>query len=191
MCEQSRTSGPAHKGTSLGAHSASRGGVPVNFRIGWTPGRLLQIASRRLAGQDWASSTNSCGLLKLSKGVVVVVAASSGVACAMMWLSVSIVKVVIMVFLCSARCAVNTWITPQGWKGNSEPNRRWRTDDDGGANAVRAATCSAQSEPHGSIFRGLETDRDQERYLDTVEVWRSSRHGPTTVPRNFADLSPP
>jgi hypothetical protein len=38
-----------------------------NFRIGWTPGRLLQIASSRLAGQDWTSSANSCGLLKLSK----------------------------------------------------------------------------------------------------------------------------
>ena len=98
--------------------------MPVNFRIGWTPGRLLQIASSRLAGQDWASSTNSCGLLKLSKGVVVVVvAASSGVACAVMWLSVSIVKVVIMVFLCSARCAVNTWITPQGWKGKAILNQ--------------------------------------------------------------------
>ena len=127
--------------------------MPVNFRIGWTPGRLLQIASRRLAGQDWASSTNSCGLLKLSKGVVVVVAASSGVACAMMWLSVSIVKVVIMVFLCSARCAVNTWITPQGWKRKAILNQI----DDGertamvGANAVRAATFSAKSEPRGSI----------------------------------------
>ena len=98
--------------------------MPVNFRIGWTPGRLLQIASSRLAGQDWASSANSCGLLKLSKGVVVVVvAASSGVACAVMWLSVSIVKVVIMVFLCSARCAVNTWITPQGWKGKAILNQ--------------------------------------------------------------------
>src|ERR1022692_580639 len=30
-----------------------------------------------------------------------------------------------------------------------------------------------------------------ERYPDTVEVWRSSRHGPNTVPRNFADLSHP
>ena len=153
--------------------------MPVNFRIGWTPGRLLQIASSRLAGQDWASSTNSCGLLKLSKGVVVVVAASSGVACAVMWLSVSIVKVVIMVFLCSARCAVNPWITPQGWKGNSEPNRRWRTDAMVGR--TRCARLRVRPNPSRTeAFRGLETDRDQERYLDTVEVWRSSRHGPTT-----------
>ena len=144
------------------------------------PGQAAPNRQQPLGGQDWASSANSGWLLKLSNGVVVVAVASSGVACAVMWLSVSIVKVVIMVFLCSARCAVNTWITPQGWKGNSEPNRRWRTDGDGGANAVRAAPCSAQSEPRGTIS-GLETDGDQERYLDTVEVWRSSRHGPTTA----------
>ena len=68
-----------------------------NFRIGWTQGRLLQMASSRLAGQDWTSSANSCGLLKLSNGVVVVAAASSRVAYAVMLLSVSIVKVVIIV----------------------------------------------------------------------------------------------
>src|ERR1017187_4402909 len=124
-----------------------------NFRIGWTPGRLLQMASSRWAGQDSASSANSCGLLKLSNGVVVVAAAASEVACAVMLLSVSIVKVVIMVFLCSARCAVNTWITPQGWKRKAILNQI----DDGertamvGANAVRAATFSAKSEPRGSI----------------------------------------
>jgi hypothetical protein len=106
----------------------------LNFRIGWTPGRLLQIESSRLAGQDLASSANSYWLLKLSKGVVIVAAASSGVACAVMWLSVSIVKVVIFVVLCSARFAVNTWITPHGWKGKAilSQNDAWRTDGDGG-----------------------------------------------------------
>jgi hypothetical protein len=172
--------------------------VPVNFRIGWTPGRLLQIASSRLAGQDWASSANSCGLLKLSKGVVVVVvgvvvvAASSGVACAVMWLSVSIVKVVIMVFLCSARCAVNPWITPQGWKGKAILNQIDDGEQTTMVGRTRCARLRVRANPSRTeAFRGLETDRDQERYLDTVEVWRSSRHGPTTVPRNFADLSPP
>src|SRR5580704_1042608 len=69
-----------------------------NFRIGWTPGRLLQIAMSRLAGQDCASSAKSGWLLKLSNGVAAVAAASSGVACAVMLLSGSIVKIVIIVF---------------------------------------------------------------------------------------------
>src|ERR1039457_854437 len=88
----------------------------LNFRIGWTPGRLFQMASSRLAAQDLASSVNSCWLPKVSNGVVVVAAASSGVACAVMLLSVSMVNVVIVIVLCAARCAVHTWITPQGWK---------------------------------------------------------------------------
>jgi hypothetical protein len=62
----------------------------------------------------------------------------------MMLLSVSIVKVVIMVFLCSARCAVNTWMTPLGWKGKAI----LKQNDEGertamvGANAVRGYVCS-------------------------------------------------
>jgi hypothetical protein len=34
----------------------------LNFLIGWTPGRLLRIATSRFAGQDLASSANSCWL---------------------------------------------------------------------------------------------------------------------------------
>src|SRR5580698_3234826 len=71
--------------------------------MGCTPGRLPQIATRRLAGHDWASSANSCWLLKLSNGVLVAAAACSAVACAVMLLSVSIVKIVIViVLLCRA-----------------------------------------------------------------------------------------
>ena len=123
----------------------------VNFRIGWTPGRLLQI-QQPLGRPRLGQFSELLWAAEAVKGVVVV-AASSGVACAVMWLSVSIVKVVIMVFLCSARCAVNTWITPQGWKGKAILNQI----DDGeqttmvGRTRLRAATCSAQSEPHGSI----------------------------------------
>src|ERR1019366_5252321 len=69
----------------------------LNFFTGCTPGRLLQIATSRFAGQDLASSANSGWLLKLSNGVVVAAAASSGVACAVMLLWVSIVKVVIVI----------------------------------------------------------------------------------------------
>src|ERR1039457_2650976 len=69
----------------------------LNFLTGCTPGRLLQIATSRFAGQDLASSANSGWLLKLSNGVVVAAAASSGVACAVMLLWVSIVKVVIVI----------------------------------------------------------------------------------------------
>src|ERR1017187_4544918 len=75
----------------------------LNFLTGCTPGRLLQIATSRFAGQDLASSANSGWLLKLSNGVVVAAAASSGVACAVMLLWVSIVKVVIVICpLCRA-----------------------------------------------------------------------------------------
>src|SRR5450755_3891857 len=80
----------------------------LNFWIGCTPGRLFQIATSRVAGQDLASSANSCGLVKLSNGLAVVAAASSGVECAVMLLSASIVKVVMVVVLGAARFAVIT-----------------------------------------------------------------------------------
>jgi hypothetical protein len=38
-------------------------------------------------------------------------------------LSVSIVKVVIVVVLCAARCAVMTWITPHGWERKAILNK--------------------------------------------------------------------
>src|SRR5450755_1098496 len=80
----------------------------LNFWIGGTPGRLFQIATSRAAGQDFGSSANSCWLVKLSNGLAVVAAASSGVECAVMWLSASIVKVVMVVVLGAARFAVIT-----------------------------------------------------------------------------------
>src|ERR1039457_1884949 len=106
----------------------------LNFLTGCTPGRLLQIATSRFAGQDLASSANSGWLLKLSNGVVVAAAASSGVACAVMLLWVSIVKVVIVI------CPLFRALRGQHMdhsarlerQGNSEPKRRWRTDGDGG-----------------------------------------------------------
>jgi hypothetical protein len=46
---------------------AGDGGVAIwNFRMGWTSGRLLQMASRRLAGQDRATSVNARRLPKVS-----------------------------------------------------------------------------------------------------------------------------
>src|SRR5450755_2191711 len=66
--------------------------LSLNFWIGCTPGRLFQIATSRVAGQDLASLANSCCRVKVSNGLAVVAAASSGVECAMMLLSVSIVK---------------------------------------------------------------------------------------------------
>jgi hypothetical protein len=77
----------------------------------------------------------------------VVATASSGVACAVMLLWVSIVKVVILFFLCSAGCAVNTWITPQGWKRKGSSEKK----DGGGPTAmVTRAQRVAPSEPRGS-----------------------------------------
>src|ERR1035438_4416549 len=57
-----------------------------------TPARLFQIATNRSAGQVAANSASSFWLAKVSNGVVVVAAASSGVPNAVMLLSLSIVE---------------------------------------------------------------------------------------------------
>src|ERR1017187_6185349 len=105
----------------------------LNFLTGCTPGRLLQIATSRFAAQDLASSANSGWLLKLSNGVVVTAAASSGVACAVMLLSGSIVKVVIVI--CPLFRALRGHDMDHSARletqGNSEQYRRWRTCGDG------------------------------------------------------------
>src|ERR1022692_3591271 len=75
-----------------------------------TPGRLLQVATSLSVGQALASSTSSFWLLKLSNGVAFVAAASSGVPCAVMLFSLSMVNVILNL-LFAARCAVITWIT--------------------------------------------------------------------------------
>jgi hypothetical protein len=86
-----------------------------------TPARLFQIATRRSAGQAAASSASSFWLAKVSNGVVLVAAASSGVPNAVMLLSLSIVNVVIIVLLVATLCAVNTWITPKCLKSKAIP----------------------------------------------------------------------
>lgn len=65
----------------------------LNFFTGVTPGGLFQIAISRSAGHFAIRLASSFSLANASKGVVVVAAASSGVADALMLLSVSIVKV--------------------------------------------------------------------------------------------------
>src|ERR1039458_6238788 len=70
-----------------------------------TPARLFQIATRRSAGHPAANSASSFWLAKVSNGVVVVSAASSGVPNAGMVFSLSIVKVVIIVLLGATLCA--------------------------------------------------------------------------------------
>src|ERR1019366_180954 len=79
---------------------------------GFTPVRLFQMATTRSAGQPAASSARSFWLAKVSNGVVVVAAASSWVANAVMLFCSSIVNVFIIVLLCATLCAVTTWITP-------------------------------------------------------------------------------
>jgi hypothetical protein len=64
----------------------------------------------RSAGQPANNSASSFWLAKLSNGVAVAAAASSGVPCAVMLLSLSIVKVMI-VLLCATLCVVTTFIT--------------------------------------------------------------------------------
>jgi len=83
-------------------------GRSLNFLTGVTPGRLFQMATSRSAGHAAASSVSSFWLAKVSNGVAVAATASSGVPCAVMLLSVSIVKVVIVVFLSTALNAVMT-----------------------------------------------------------------------------------
>src|SRR5579862_474826 len=81
----------------------------VNFLTGVTPGRLFQTATSRSAGQAMVSSASSFWLEKLSNGVAVAAAASSGVACAVMLFSESIVNVMV-ILLFSAIFAVITVI---------------------------------------------------------------------------------
>src|ERR1700730_15093920 len=78
---------------------------------GSTPGKPFQIATRRSGSQPATSPANSFWLLKLSKGVAVVAAASSAEPNAVMLFCSSMVKVVIIVLLCSTLCAAITWIT--------------------------------------------------------------------------------
>src|ERR1017187_4545230 len=63
----------------------------LSFLVGFSPGKLFRIASRRSAGQAAANSASSCSLANVSKGVVVVAAASSAVACAVTLFSESMV----------------------------------------------------------------------------------------------------
>jgi hypothetical protein len=49
--------------------------------------------------------------------------------------------------------------------------------------------CARLRVHRASVFRRLKTDRDQERYLDTVDFRRSSRHGPTTFVKSYGVLN--
>jgi len=82
-----------------------------SFLTGFSPAKLFRIATRGSAGQDAANSASSCWLLKASKGVAVVAAASSGVANATISFCSLMVKVAIIVLLGATLCAVITWIT--------------------------------------------------------------------------------
>src|SRR5271156_4258359 len=67
---------------------------------GVTPGRLSQIATSRSNGQALASSASSCWVLKLSNGVAVAAAAaSSGLPCAVMLFSWSMVNVIVILLM--------------------------------------------------------------------------------------------
>src|ERR1022692_4450526 len=80
----------------------------LKLSTGVTPVRLLKIETSRSAGQALASSASSFWLPKLSKGVAVAAAASSWVENAEMLFCSSMVKVVIIVLLGAALCAVIT-----------------------------------------------------------------------------------
>src|ERR1022692_17839 len=90
---------------------------------GVTPGRLFQVATNLSSGHPPTSPASSCWLAKESKGVVLAAAASSGEPKAVIVLSLSIVKVVIIVLLGAALCAAITWITPICFKSKVIPNK--------------------------------------------------------------------
>jgi len=93
--------------------------VLLKFSTATTPARLFQIATTRSARYPAASSASSFWLAKVSNGVVVVAAASSGVPNAVMLFSLSIVKVVMFFLLGATLCAVITWITPKCLKSKA------------------------------------------------------------------------
>src|SRR5260370_38914958 len=86
---------------------------------GFTPGKLLYVATQRCAGQLASSSASSFWSVNKSNGVVLAAAAASAVANTVMLVSLSMVQIGIFVLLSAALCAVNTWITPHGWKGKA------------------------------------------------------------------------
>src|ERR1022692_4756364 len=154
-----------------------------NFLIGGAPGRLFQIATSRCAGQDFASSANSGWLLKVSNGVLVAAAASSGVACAVMWLSVSIVNVVIVVVLLCRGLRGQHMDHSAGRErqGNSEQYRPWRRDGDGRPELRRIQNCLA--------FRSPQRDACHDRDARFIKENRSHDHIPLRRTEQRADVS--
>src|SRR5450755_1292205 len=149
----------------------------LNFWIGGTPGRLFQIATSRVAGQDLASSTNSCGLVKLSNGLAVVAAASSGVECAMIWLSGSIVKVVIVVVLGAARFAVITWIT--SLDGEMQDNSEATWEAIGGVPAGKGSTTA-------SVGLSSRPELQKSKAKRFPPIWQITRECPPSISRPFS-----
>src|ERR1035437_2326035 len=74
---------------------------------GETPGRLLKGAAKRSAGQAPTSQASPFSLANESKGVVVAATASSVVPNTLMLLSLSIVKVFIIVSPLATLCAAH------------------------------------------------------------------------------------
>src|ERR1017187_8041072 len=152
----------------------------LNFLTGCTPRRLLQIATSRFAGQDLASSANSGWLLKLSNGVVVAAAASSGVACAVMLLWVSIVKAVIVI--CPLFRALRGHDMDHSARletqGNSEQYRRWRTCGDGRRPEPRMIQNSL-------AFRPQERDACHDRASELAERVAGISNGAAANPQQI------
>jgi hypothetical protein len=84
---------------------------------GFTPGRLLKVATQRSAGQLASSSASSCWSVNKSKGVVL---AAAAVANAVMPFSSSMVRIFIVVSPWLPRSARScTWITLFGPEGKA------------------------------------------------------------------------
>ena len=117
----------------------------LNFFTRVTPGRLFQMATSLSAGHWAASSANSCSLVKLSNGLAVVAAASSGVPCAVMLFSLSMGECHVKSPGCRA---------PRGHhmdhselvekQGNSDINRRGRRAGDGGRQNTQTSSGALQ-----------------------------------------------
>jgi hypothetical protein len=105
--------------------------VSLNFLIGFTPGRLFQMATSLSLAHAVASSVNSWWVLKLSNGVAVLVAAASALSNT----TISLASLMVNVFMIVSplrRCfAVTTWITLQSFQSKLilleiAPAKDWR-----------------------------------------------------------------
>lgn len=117
----------------------------LNRFTGATPGRQFQVATIRSGGHPAIRSASSWRLLNVSNGVVVAAAASSAVANALIAVSWSIVKLVIIVSPWPRSARLMTWITRKCLKSKGNLNAIFVGEREAMMGAAKPA------ERHGSV----------------------------------------